>query len=312
MFTVSDEKKRESDLSMLKNIQLRNDEYALTMSKRLYRLSVFFEKIFTCVINRNVKSIKNYFFDAYTRFIISKKIKSPPPYFKPTEYSDSDYFADYKIAVYTAVFGNYESIHEPDILPDNIDYFIFTDVEIPKQSRWKKRECEFLEGLSSAEKNRYVKMHPHLFFPEYEYSIYVDGSVQILSDLTPLTKRIGRLGFSMHMHSARNSVYDELKAAKITRRITDTSYDKCVDFFRLQGVPDNNGLAECGVIARSHMDSCCIKIMEEWWQAYKEIINRDQICLSYVLYTNKVNIDEINLLGSNIYNNPLFKILIHK
>ena len=36
------------------------------------------------------------------------------------------YFSDKKIAVYTALFGQYDTIKEPCIHPDNIDYYIFT------------------------------------------------------------------------------------------------------------------------------------------------------------------------------------------
>ena len=36
------------------------------------------------------------------------------------------------------VVGKYDSIYEPIVLMDNTDYFIITDLDIPKDSVWKK------------------------------------------------------------------------------------------------------------------------------------------------------------------------------
>ena len=42
-----------------------------------------------------------------------------------------------RIAVYTALFGNYDKNEAPMIHPENIDYYIITDINIPKNSGWK-------------------------------------------------------------------------------------------------------------------------------------------------------------------------------
>lgn len=132
----------------------------------------------------------------------------------PKQRKDAWYFSDKRIAVYTAVFGSYDEWKEPLIHPDNIDYFIITD-QRANGGAWKKLDAKKLlpkEAKSNTEKNRFFKMMPHLLFPEYEYSVYVDGNVWITSDLTPLTAGLEQFPLAMHRHKNRVCVYDEIDA----------------------------------------------------------------------------------------------------
>ena len=99
-----------------------------------------------------------------------------------------NFFSDSRIAIYTCIWGAYDDLIEPDCVPDNCDYFAITDREVPEGSAWKKLDVsafsDRLAGMTNAQINRYFKMMPHLLFPDYEYSIYVDGNVEIVSDLT--------------------------------------------------------------------------------------------------------------------------------
>ncbi len=154
-------------------------------------------------------------------------------------------------------------------------------------------------------------MHPHLVFPEYKYSIYVDGNISILSDLTPLVHRIGIYGFAMHRHSSRDDVFDELIAAYYTKRITKLKYNQCTRFMIDNKMPRHYGLVECNAIVRDHENQISNSIMQQWWETYKKLINRDQICLAYVLFKNQIKMSDIGTLGTNIYNSSLLSVSKH-
>ena len=81
-----------------------------------------------------------------------------------------------------------------------------------KNSKWKIVDItEFagaLEGLSNTEKNRYFKMHPDKVFKNYKYSIYIDGNVKVITDLTEMVNKIGSCGLAIHKHGKRDCVYD--------------------------------------------------------------------------------------------------------
>ena len=60
---------------------------------------------------------------------------------------------------------------------DNIEQFKNVEtsaeiIEIPDR----------LKYLSPVKQQRYIKTHPHEFFKEYDYSIWIDGNMEILSD----------------------------------------------------------------------------------------------------------------------------------
>lgn len=224
----------------------------------------------------------------------------------------NNYFSNIRIAIYTAIFGNYDKVHEPLIQPKNIDYYIITDQEIPPNSLWKPIiPHDNIKSLSSGEKNRYVKMHPDEYFPGYKYSIYVDGSISIVSDMTPLIYKISKVGIAVHRHSQRECVYDELIVTELFHKITSREKKNYEKYLKNINMPKKYGLCECGVIAREHEKDECKRIMTMWWEMFKNNIKRDQINLPVVLFLNNISVDEICTLGTNIYNNKSILINYH-
>ena len=41
-------------------------------------------------------------------------------------------------------------------------------------------------NISTVKKQRFLKMHPHLLFKDYDLSIYIDGSFKIIGNLDEL------------------------------------------------------------------------------------------------------------------------------
>lgn len=228
---------------------------------------------------------------------------------------DTNYFNDSKIAVYTCILGNYDNLIEPLVKPDNIDYFVFADFDIPNDSKWKRIDINSVSGikdLSNVLKNRYVKMNPHKLFPDYKYSIYIDGNIKVYSDLTEHVNRLSKYGLSHFKHSLRKSSYEEADACKLLRKESFSVIDAYVNKLKAAGFPDNYGLLECSFIVREHNKKECINIMEQWWEEFKNNVKRDQIILPYILYKNSIKTDEVSTLGANIEEDLSFEIIKHK
>lgn len=255
-----------------------------------------------------VSSIKR-----WTRGAKSRKIKSGQSIKKGTEVVPN-YFSTDRIAIYTAVFGSYDNVPEPYCKPDNCDFYLFTDQKQNNaKSAWIVKEIpEGLEKMTNAEKNRYIKMHPDKLFDDYKYSIYIDGNVQVISDLTEYVHLIGATGIGIHQHDARNCVYQELEVIKQTGRETPENIERHKKYLQSTGMPENYGLLQCNVIVREHHNPVCISIMKDWWKEFCEYTKRDQISLPHVLYMHHILIDEIGVLGTNVYKNPSFRILNHR
>lgn len=227
---------------------------------------------------------------------------------------DTDYVFPHRIAVYTCITGGYDALYEPLFKPENIDYYAVTDFDIPKESLWKRidiRDFDAVKGLSDKEINRFFKMHPDLLFPGFEYSVYVDGNIRIITDFSEHINRLSELGFSTFRHAKRRCVYEEIDACLSQQKATATSLEQYRTHLLEMDFPENYGLAVCSVIARRHHDPQVKKIMEEWWQSYMKYVERDQVVLPEVLRKNGIGFDRITTLGGNIDTEKSFSIQKH-
>lgn len=282
---------------------VKDDNFKINYQEEMYKLKKETrDYIFSLSAKRRiVKPLLKYgLFKGYLR----KKC----PYSYGVIDKNTNYFSKNKIAVYTGVFGNYDNIYTPKIKPDNIDYFIFSDNEI-KNPVWKYRELklpEELGQLSNAEKNRYIKMHPHILFPEYKYSIYVDGSIEIITDFTEFIYKNNKYGFSLHKHYERNCAYDEIDKCIDQKKCSVDELIKYKEKLEKEGFPHQFGLLEAPVLVREHNNKKCIDLMNSWWDEYKNNIKRDQLALIYLVWKNEINPNELSKLGDDVHANYAF------
>lgn len=229
--------------------------------------------------------------------------------------NDANYFSDEKFVIYTAIFGDYDDLHDPVLKPDNCDFVVFTDnVKIVKKlNHWKLSHLpkNFFpnDNLSNSEKNRFIKMHPHKLLHEYKYSIYVDGNFTVISDLTELINKINLHKMAFYSHQ-RFCVYEELRTIEKIAKASKRSVKKHRKILLELGIEKNIGLAVCSVIVREHNDINIVKIMEEWWSLYfNSPTKRDQVSFPVAVINNNIDISEVLTLG-NFYNQT--SLLRHK
>ena len=227
-----------------------------------------------------------------------------------SSYEGERYFHDGKIAVYMAMFGDYDQISEPVIQPENIDYYIISDRKMPESSKWT-----WLSPTGRVPQelrkdpilcNRWCKMHPQLLFPEYEVSVYLDSNFFVVSDLTPLVTFLDSFPVSMFRHQKRDCVYQEIRTCYVQKRDTKENLKKHEQRLRAQGIPEHWGLLEAPVIARRHSDPMCIALMDTWWQNFLSGSRRDQVALVESLWQKGLHPDQIGLLGNDLYSCSLF------
>jgi len=88
---------------------------------------------------------------------------------------------------------------------------------------WKIKEIpNEIKTLDNTRINRYIKTHPHLLFPEYETSIYIDGSIKIIGDIDKFiqTCELNNYNIVIPKHPDRICLYKE---AKVCRNWKDTA-----------------------------------------------------------------------------------------
>ena len=91
-----------------------------------------------------------------------------------------------KVAIYTALTNTYDQIYAPKVNPSNLDYYLFTDnIRDLETNIWNVKKINF-QYRDPRRLAKLFKIFPHHLFPNYDYSIWVDASIEILNDLNDL------------------------------------------------------------------------------------------------------------------------------
>jgi len=84
-----------------------------------------------------------------------------------------------KTIYYTALVGDYDTLSDPEYISHDGDYVCFTDQPVKHGGIWEIRPLQKVIEGDPVRTNRWHKMHPHILFPEYEKSVYLDSNIQI-------------------------------------------------------------------------------------------------------------------------------------
>lgn len=222
-----------------------------------------------------------------------------------------NYFSTEKIAVYTSNYGANTPLLEPLTIPDNCDFYVFTDQEVPQHSVWKKIDAHFasydLIGAPNKLKNQFVKLHAHLYFSDYPYSLYMDSNIQLMTDPTECIERMNTYGVIFHDHYRVDCAYIEIEHLHAQGLLSDKQAARQKAYLEKEGLPENYGFLECPVIFREHQNEIGQALMEEWWQELIKWGDSEEVSLPLVLYRRGIRTLELAGLGYDLYSNYAFR-----
>lgn len=214
-----------------------------------------------------------------------------------------------KIAIYTALTGNYDLVNEILYKEDCVDYFLFTNNYLIESNTWNVIYVE--SELDNQLLSRDIKMFPHKYLDNsYEISIYIDANAVIYGELSKLGNVLSeKYKFAVTKHSIRQSLKEEYEACVkikgVDKKLADEQYNKYIK----EGYIENITLAECGLLIRLHNNEEIRYLMSEWYNEYKNGIRRDQLSLLPVIY--RTNFTDLIILEGNIWHNQFFKLISH-
>ena len=207
--------------------------------------------------------------------------------------------SDYNRVIYTAIFGGKDELIEPKFISDNFDYICFSDQNF-ESDVWDVRVIEPPVSEDYTRSARKIKILGHNFLPNYKYSIWVDGNLNIVGDLNELVEKyINGSKISTFDHSQTNNdkfncVYDE--ADSLIDRFSRGTYKdhpkvikKQMRKYRKEGYPENNGHSITMLVVRDQQDSVVQETMEDWWSEIKNYSKRDQLSFGYALWKNNLS-----------------------
>lgn len=193
------------------------------------------------------------------------------------------------IVIYSAITRDYNPLRNPIHINPYVDYISFTDQllwkKITNNTIWKTRSFPAIK-LDPVRMNRFVKLLPHRFFPGYEFSVYVDGHINIIGDIRYLLEKYDYPDMLCFKHPHRSCAYEEGKACILHKKDSPQIIMKQLEYYRQEGLPENFGLIEGGVLIRRHNRPAVKQLMEDWWEQVRVNSKRDQVSFPFVAWKN--------------------------
>lgn len=220
-----------------------------------------------------------------------------------------------KIVIYTVNIGKYDRLIQPLIKNENVDFILVSDKKPNDLGQWKWIDANKYipsSNLSNVKKARFIKTHPHLIFNKYKYSIFIDGNIRCITDITEFIPKINKkTKIAIHPHPYRDCIYKEIESCKTTGKGNYNVMKKQLEEYEKEGMPKEFGLFETNVFIREHNDLNCIKIMDDWWNEINIKSERDQLSFTYVLWKNGYNANDIGVIYGSILDNPSVQVVDH-
>lgn len=210
-----------------------------------------------------------------------------------------------KIAIYTSVFGGYDTLHPITKQSINVDWICFSDRKIEVDG-WK---CVVKTPISADNRMaaKWFKINPTKVdeLNGYDCTIYIDSSAEILSKYFAeiYLSETDVIGF--HRHPERNSVLQEAAiSSKIVKYQNDNLIAQAKCYIGEMG--RDEVLWAGGVIVRNRQTP---EFDSVWWEEMNKSLH-DQISLPYAAYKTKKNISALPL---SLYNHIFIRFnVLHR
>jgi hypothetical protein len=199
------------------------------------------------------------------------------------------------LLVYTCITGGYDDL-QPVASPEpGVAYVCVTDAPIADPRGW--RVLRLPQSFDSPVlANRFAKMHPHLLFPEYRRSIYIDGNVQLKSGVKAFAdEALREHAMALFAHPFRDCIYAEATECAAIGHDWLWRFARHMRHYRAEGMPQHWGLYECNILVREHADPEVVRLMELWWDELRQGPWRDQLSLPYLLWKTGFRVQSLGM-----------------
>jgi len=190
---------------------------------------------------------------------------------------------------YTAITHNYDKLIDPpfDICAD-VDLVAFVHSSNITM-RWEAKH------LTNAHKDpcrsaKFYKVLPHRIFPEAQFSLWVDGSLDFVLPfpICNLLDYLANADLAVFAHPVRHCLYEEACECVVKDLDHPDVIYKQIQRYTKEGYPPNLGLVEATAILRRH----CTRVNEfneHWWREIEGGSKRDQLSFNYVAWKQGLN-----------------------
>ena len=156
-----------------------------------------------------------------------------------------------------------------------------------------------LDGLDPARAARRAKLMPHRYFPQADWSIWIDNKSRLKVDperVLAAVRAQSDAGFFAFAHFRRDCVYHEGQTVRELGLDDDRIVRERMRTYRAEGMPEHAGLIEGHFIVRRHHDPDLIRFGERWFEHVLRYSRRDQISFPYLAWRLGLRYEAITAL----------------
>lgn len=194
-------------------------------------------------------------------------------------------------ALYTALYGDYDDLGL--LVPQDppAECVCFTDDPgLEGHPPWTII-CEkgrFDQPRMSA---KWYKLMPHLLFPEYDHSLWVDASMYKPNPglVRWAIDAIGPGGIAAFRHPYFDDIYGDAELSATLPKYEKEPIIQQVAAYRTEGFPEHYGHFAAGTLARRH--NALASFDEAWWRECERWSVQDQLSLPVVAWRAGVKIE---------------------
>ena len=196
--------------------------------------------------------------------------------------------------VYTAITARLDSLKPPRALwRDAADFVAFLDYPNP-DCDWavQPAHAQYVDPCRNAKVHKVLS---HQYFDDYEYSIWVDGAISLVSndDLALLLEHwLADHDIALFRHRTRQCIYQEAEACIAQNKDDPVIIRAQVAHYRQLGYPEDAGLNECMVLIRRHTPAIR-RLNEMWFAEITRHSRRDQLSFNYVARQLDIGVHEM-------------------
>jgi len=183
----------------------------------------------------------------------------------------------FRIAVYTCISGQFEQPKNNQNF-EGADFFLFTDNKL-LNTPWRIKPITnlFKDPRRSA---RFHKILSHEFFPDYDYTIWLDGSITLKIPAFNLIDKMNHVDIMALKHLDRVCAYDEAMECLDKQLDYPENLHKIMSRMRESKYPIENGLGETKVLIRKNTKKV-EEFNREWFYQLFTTTLRDQVTFNF-------------------------------
>lgn len=178
---------------------------------------------------------------------------------------------------YTAIFGDYEELKDPAIVPKGWRFICYTDQPL-QSSVWEIVRVKWPPDLNP---QRFARWYKIMGWIDWKYSMWVDASFEIKVDLNDWWERRFKSPFSAAKHPLRTSIYAECRSCIVNNRGDNGKVIAQEQKYKQMAVPEFTGIITSGILLRENTQEN-IQLHEAWWKELSEQSVRDQLAFAFV------------------------------